>query len=182
LEKAYRASGPRLHDPKAAHEPYEALVRAIAYQQLTAKAGDATIKTISEGAQSGLVPTREVAVKMDDRALIERIISVKGIGRWTVEMLLMYSLERVDVLPVDDFGIRKGCRILKSLTDAPKPRDLLELGKGARTAPDRRVLVTVARSTRTRQIPQDLGSIDIRRIPLAASDPVEAACFRKAGG
>jgi 3-methyladenine DNA glycosylase/8-oxoguanine DNA glycosylase len=103
--------GPCLHDPKAAHEPHEALVHAIAYQQLTAKTGDATIKAISEGALSGLVPTREVAVKMDDRALIERIISIKGIGRWTVEMLLMYSLERMDVLPVDDFGIRKGYRI-----------------------------------------------------------------------
>lgn len=132
--------GPCLHDPKAAREPYEALVRAIAYQQLTAKAGDAiigrlkalypetlfpapedlvsadfealrgcgfsgakiaTIKAISEGALSGLVPTREVAVKMDDEVLIERIASIKGIGRWTVEMLLMYSLERMDILPVD---------------------------------------------------------------------------------
>jgi DNA-3-methyladenine glycosylase II len=129
--------GPCLHDPKAAHEPYEALVHAIAYQQLTAKAGDATIKTISEGAQSGLVPTRDVAVKMDDRALIERISSIKGIGRWTVEMLLMYSLERMDVLPVDDFGIRKGYRILKSLSDAPKPRELRELGKAL--APHRTV-------------------------------------------
>jgi DNA-3-methyladenine glycosylase II len=168
--------GPCLHDPKAAREPYEALVRAIAYQQLTAKAGDsiigrlkalypetlfptpedligadfevlrgcgfsgakiATIKAISEGALSGLVPTREVAVKMDDEALIERIASIKGIGRWTVEMLLMYSLERMDVLPVDDFGIREGYRILKSLSDVPKPRELRELGKAL--APHRTV-------------------------------------------
>ncbi|WP_159008590.1 DNA-3-methyladenine glycosylase [Bradyrhizobium sp. S69] len=160
--------GPCLHDPKAAREPYEALVRAIAYQQLTAKAGDAiigrlkslyperlfptpgdiidaefdalracgfsgtkiaTIKAISEGALSGLVPTRKVAVKMDDEEVIERIVSIKGIGRWTVEMLLMYSLERMDILPVDDFGIREGYRALKSLSDAPKPKELRELGK-----------------------------------------------------
>lgn len=160
--------GPCLHDPKAAREPYEAPVRAIAYQQLTAKAGDAiigrlkalypeslfptpedivganfealracgfsgtriaTIKAISERALSGLVPTRNVAVNMDDKDLIERIVSIKGIGRWTVEMLLMYSLARMDILPVDDFGIREGHRTLKSLSDAPRPKELRELGK-----------------------------------------------------
>jgi len=84
---------------------------------------------------------------MDDRALIERISSIKGIGRWTVEMLLMYSLERMDVLPVDDFGIREGYRILKSLLDAPKPRQIAGAREGARAASYRRVLVSVARST-----------------------------------
>ena len=52
-------------------------------------------------------------------------------------MLLMYSLERMDVLPVDDFGIREGYRILKSLSDAPKPRELREFGKAL--APHRTV-------------------------------------------
>lgn len=160
--------GPCRHDPKAAREPYEALVRAIAYQQLTAKAGDAiierlkamgtdddfpapkvlasadfdtlrgcgfsarkiaTIKAIAEGALSGLVPTRQVAVTMNDETLIERLIAIKGIGRWTVEMLLMYSLERMDVLPVDDFGVREGYRTLKSLPQSPKPAELREISK-----------------------------------------------------
>lgn len=160
--------GPCTHDPKAAREPYEALVRAIAYQQLTAKAGDAilarlkalhpaspfptpdeiladdfdalracgfsaskiaTIKAIAEGALTGLVPTRSVAAAMDDEGLIARLVTLKGIGRWTVEMLLMYSLERPDVLPVDDFGVREGYRALKSLGEAPKPRVLREIGK-----------------------------------------------------
>jgi DNA-3-methyladenine glycosylase II len=160
--------GPCRHDPKAAREPYEALIRAIAYQQLTARAGDAiiarlkgllgegrfpsprtivaaefdalracgfsarkiaTIKAIAEGAQSGLIPARQVAVTMDDEALIERMVTIKGIGRWTVEMLLMYSLERVDILPVDDFGVREGYRALKSLAGPPKPKELREIGK-----------------------------------------------------
>src|SRR3984885_5669436 len=121
--------GPCRHDPKAAREPYEALVRAIGYQQLTAKAGDAmigrlkalhpdaafptpehilrsdfdalracgfsatkiaTIKAIADGALSGQVPTRGDAVVMEDEELVERITKIKGIGRWTVEMLLMY--------------------------------------------------------------------------------------------
>jgi DNA-3-methyladenine glycosylase II len=161
--------GPCLHDPKAAREPYEALVRAIAYQQLTAKAGDAiigrlkaispmasfptpddilaaefevlracgfsatkiaTVKAIAEGSLLGLVPTRDIAGEMDDEALIARIASIKGIGRWTVEMLLMYSLERRDILPVDDFGVREGYRALKKLPEQPKPRVLHEIGKG----------------------------------------------------
>jgi DNA-3-methyladenine glycosylase II len=137
--------GPCRHDPKAAREPYEALVRAIGYQQLTAKAGDAiiarlkalypnsefptpknilaadfdalrscgfsaskiaTIKAIAEGSLSGLVPSRDIAVTMGDEDLISRIVTIKGVGRWTVEMLLLYSLERMDILPVDDSGVR----------------------------------------------------------------------------
>jgi len=160
--------GPCLHDPKAAREPYEALVRAIGYQQLTAKAGDAiiarlkalypdtpfptpenimvaefdalracgfsaakiaTIKAIAEGTLSGLIPPRNVAGTMDDEALIARIVTIKGIGRWTVEMLLMYSLERMDILPADDFGVREGYRALKSLPEQPKPNALREIGK-----------------------------------------------------
>ncbi|WEK02264.1 MAG: DNA-3-methyladenine glycosylase 2 family protein [Candidatus Sphingomonas phytovorans] len=160
--------GPCRHDPKAAREPYEALVRAIAYQQLTAKAGDAmidrlktvvadgdfpspvhlvgaefeamracgfsaakiaTIKAIAEGTLSGLVPAREVAAVMDDETLIARLTTIKGIGRWTVEMLLMYSLERRDILPADDFGIREGYRVLKSLDAQLKPRELRKIGE-----------------------------------------------------
>jgi DNA-3-methyladenine glycosylase II len=159
--------GPCRHDPKAAREPYEALVRAIAYQQLTAKAGDAiigklkhqlaaddfpsaadiatasfevlracsfsatkvaTVKAIAEGALTGLVPPRAVAATMSDEELIERISAIKGIGRWTVEMLLMYTLEREDVLPADDFGVREGYRALKALAAPPTPRQLRELG------------------------------------------------------
>lgn len=160
--------GPCRHDPKAAREPYEALVRAIAYQQLTAKAGDAiigrlkglfndqpfpspanlvdaefellrtcgfsankiaTIKAIAQGTIDGVIPSREVAVTMDDETLIERMVGIKGIGRWTVEMLLMYSLERMDVFPVDDFGVREGYRALKSLPEQPKPKALREISK-----------------------------------------------------
>lgn len=160
--------GPCRHDPKAAREPYEALVRAIAYQQLTAKAGDAmigrlmalfgdrifptprdlvdadagllracgfsasktaTIQAVAAAAIAGVVPARKTAVTMDDETLIERMISIKGVGRWTVEMLLMYSLERMDVLPVDDFGVREGYRVLKSLDAQPKPKALREIAR-----------------------------------------------------
>jgi DNA-3-methyladenine glycosylase II len=162
-----RVVGPCCHDPKAARDPYEALVRAIAYQQLTARAGDAmidrlkilagssfptpaqiialdpaqlrgcgfsatkaaTIQAIAQSAVAGIVPTRVVADQMDNEALITRLISIKGVGRWTVEMLLIYSLERMDVLPADDFGVREGYRVLKSLPEQPKPRAMRELAQ-----------------------------------------------------
>ncbi len=89
----------------------------------------ATIKAVAEGALSGVVPSREIAATMDDQALIDQLITIKGIGQWTVEMLLMYSLERMDVLPAYDFGVREGYRILKSLPEKPKPRELRELSK-----------------------------------------------------
>jgi DNA-3-methyladenine glycosylase II len=82
-------------------------------------------------------------MKMDDEALIERIISSKGIGRWTVEMLLMYSLERMDVLPVDDFGIREGYR--KVALGRTQAQVVEGTRKGAGAAPDRRVLVSMVR-------------------------------------
>jgi DNA-3-methyladenine glycosylase II len=89
----------------------------------------ATIGAIAEAALSGLVPARADAVEMDDEELIERITKIKGIGRWTVEMLLMYSLERMDILPVDDFGVRDGYRKLKRLAKQPKPGELREISK-----------------------------------------------------
>jgi hypothetical protein len=71
---------------------------------------------------------REVAAVMGDEAPVARLASIKSVGHWTVEMLLMYSLERRDILPADDFGIREGYRVLKSLDAQPKPRELREIG------------------------------------------------------
>jgi DNA oxidative demethylase len=88
-----------------------------------------TIKAIAESTTAGVIPTREIAVTMDDETLINRMVGIKGIGRWTVEMLLMYSLERMDVLPADDFGVREGYRVLKSLPELPKPKELREVSK-----------------------------------------------------
>ena len=89
----------------------------------------ATIKAIAEGARTGFVPSRADADGLGDEELIARLVTIKGIGRWTVEMLLMYSLERLDVLPVDDFGIREGYRSLKALPHQPSPRALRDIGR-----------------------------------------------------
>ncbi|MGQ0443157.1 MAG: DNA-3-methyladenine glycosylase family protein [Methylophilaceae bacterium] len=86
-----------------------------------------TIYGIAHGAQSGLVPDRNTAEAISDIALIERLIALKGIGRWSVEMLLMFTLGRMDILPADDFGICEGYKRLKKLTVAPKRKEMAEL-------------------------------------------------------
>jgi DNA-3-methyladenine glycosylase II len=147
--------------------PYEALVRAIAHQQLHGKAARtitarfvalgsgafptpaevlsfdeaamrgcgfsaskiAAIRDIALNAERGLVPNRRQASRMSDARLIERLTEIRGVGRWTVEMLLMFSLGREDVLPVDDFGVREGYRVLYDLPEQPKPRELAAIGE-----------------------------------------------------
>ena len=77
----------------------------------------------------GEIPTSREMASMDDAAIIERLTAVRGIGRWTVEMMLMFSLGRPDVLPVDDLGVRKGAQLLDKLDEMPKPKVLAERGE-----------------------------------------------------
>jgi DNA-3-methyladenine glycosylase II len=160
--------GPCGHEPKPAREPFEALVRAVAYQQLHVKAGDAilsrllalhpqqsfpspshlldtsfddmracgfsarkieTIRGIAAATLSGVVPDLATARQLPDDELIARLSALKGIGRWTVEMFLIYSLDRPDILPADDFGVREGYRLLKSLDVAPTPKAMALIGE-----------------------------------------------------
>lgn len=160
--------GPCEHLPRPAIEPYQELIRAIAHQQLHAKAADAilarfrelypegrfpkpeqvlatpsqalracgfsarkieTLRAIAEGALTGLVPGREAAAGMSDDELIARLTGIRGIGRWTVEMLLIFAFARMDILPVDDFGVREGYKRLKGLEKAPTPKTLAAIGQ-----------------------------------------------------
>jgi 3-methyladenine DNA glycosylase/8-oxoguanine DNA glycosylase len=66
---------------------------------------------------------------LDDDAVIARVSEVKGIGRWTGEMFLMFTLGRPDVLPVDDLGVRKGMQIAYGLEEPPKPDRMREIGE-----------------------------------------------------
>lgn len=72
-----------------------------------------------------LPPDAELAA-LDDEAVIERCIAVRGIGRWTVQMVLMFQLGRHDVMPSDDFGVRNGFRLAYGLKGMPRPRALLQ--------------------------------------------------------
>jgi DNA-3-methyladenine glycosylase II len=162
-----RVGKPRL-DIHRQRSPYEALVRAIAHQQLHGRAAEAILgrfsalfpgETFPEPAAvlataetalrgcgfsagkiaavrdicaktiDGTVPTRRQSSRLTDDALIERLTTIRGVGRWTVEMLLIFTLGRPDVLPVDDFGVREGYRVLHELEEQPKPKQLAEIGK-----------------------------------------------------
>jgi DNA-3-methyladenine glycosylase II len=161
-----RVGRPRL-DIQRQRTPYEALVRAIAHQQLHGRAAEAilarfsalfpgdafpdpaavmatadtalrgcgfsagkilAIRDICAKALDGTVPTRRQSHRLSDDDLIERLTSIRGVGRWTVEMLLIFTLGRPDVLPVDDFGVREGYRVLYELDTQPKPKILSQLG------------------------------------------------------
>lgn len=167
LKRVIRDIGPCTLKP-VRREPYEALVRAIAHQQVHGRAAEAilgrflalfpghafpppelvlatgteamracgfsaskiaAIRDIAEKAASGLVPTRRGCSRLTDGALIERLCAIRGVGRWTVEMLLIFTLGRPDVLPVDDFGVREGWRVAAGLDAQPKPRELAAIGE-----------------------------------------------------
>jgi 3-methyladenine DNA glycosylase/8-oxoguanine DNA glycosylase len=87
------------------------------------------IRDLAAKTLDGTVPTVQQAHRMSDDELIERLVAVRGIGRWTVEMLLMFRLGRADVLPVDDYGVRKGFAKMKKLAELPKPKELAAHGE-----------------------------------------------------
>jgi len=85
---------------------------------------DLAIKT-----KEGLVPDLEAMHAMSDDELIERLCAVRGVGRWTVEMLLVFRLGRLDVLPSTDYGIRKGFALTYKLDQLPAPREIIAYGQ-----------------------------------------------------
>lgn len=77
----------------------------------------------------GEIPALRRMSTMDNDAIVEALVPVRGIGRWTVEMMLMFRLGRADVLPIDDLGIRKGAQIVDKLDAMLPPRMLAECGE-----------------------------------------------------
>jgi DNA-3-methyladenine glycosylase II len=95
----------------------------------------AALRDLASKVASGVVPSTEELHALESDAIIERLTQVRGIGRWTVEMLLMFQLGRPDILPVDDFGVCNGFRLTYGLKGMPRPRALAEFG--ARWSPNR---------------------------------------------
>jgi DNA-3-methyladenine glycosylase II len=88
-----------------------------------------SLRDLAAKTLDGTVPTGRVVRTLDDDAIIERLIAVRGVGRWTVEMLLIFQLGRPDVLPGDDFGVRNGFRIAYGLRKMPTPKEVLCYGE-----------------------------------------------------
>ncbi len=148
-------------------EPYEALVSAVAHQQLHGKAAMTilgrlqtlgggvipapaallaladeslracgfsaskilALRDIAAHAERGAIPNRAQARRLSDDVLIERLTTIRGVGQWTVEMLLIFTLRRPDVFPVDDFGVREGYRLIHGLESQPKPKTFVQIGE-----------------------------------------------------
>ena len=87
------------------------------------------MKDLARKTIDGVVPTLEQAEKLSDEELIERLVSVRGIGAWTVEMFLIFRLGRPDVLPIHDLGIKKGWSVTYGKKHMPKPKELLAFGE-----------------------------------------------------
>lgn len=160
--------GPCTLEPDSRRSPFEALVRAVAHQQLNGTAAEsilrrlrklcgtirypkpeqllalaeediracgfsrakiAALRDIAAKTLDGTVPTSKAIRGMSDEEIIERLTTVRGVGRWTVEMMLIFKLGRPDVLPADDFGVRNGFRIAFGLPEMPKPKEVLAYGE-----------------------------------------------------
>jgi len=84
------------------------------------------LRDLAERTQNRSLPTLAELRTMDNEEAIARLCEVRGVGRWTVEMLLMFRLGRPDVLPVDDYGVRKGFALTFGLEELPTRQELTE--------------------------------------------------------
>ncbi len=89
----------------------------------------AAIKDIAAKTLSGVIPRRGAIQTMSDAEIVERLTTVRGVGPWTVEMLLIFTLGRPDVLPVTDYGVRKGFALTYGWKELPTPKELLAAGE-----------------------------------------------------
>ena len=168
LARLIRQVGPCTLKPKSRRSPFEALVQAVAYQQLNgtaaatilgrvkalypgrrfptpqelldtsdaqlraaglSRAKVAAVKDIAANTLSGVIPGSRAMAQMAEAEIVERLTSVRGVGPWTVEMLLIFTLGRTDVLPVTDYGVRKGFALTYSWKELPTPKELLREGE-----------------------------------------------------
>lgn len=165
MARLIERAGPFTLRPEKMQSPFQALLRAIVYQQLSGKAAAtifarvkalypgrhglrpaailatpdealrkagmsrakvAGVKDLAAKTLSGVVPPLAKLRQMDDAEIVSRLVSVRGIGPWTVEMLLMFRLGRPDVLPVSDLGVRRGFMLTYKTSEMPAVKHLTE--------------------------------------------------------
>ncbi len=89
------------------------------------------IKDLSKKIETNQLNMREISIKSNE-SIVEQLTNVKGIGRWTAEMFLIFSLGRLDVLPVGDLGLKKGIQLMHSFNDLPNEKEIEQLAESWR--------------------------------------------------
>ena len=118
-------SGGRFPRPEQVLEtPDDALRGAGMSRAKVAAVKDLALKTLE-----GVVPPRRKLNRMDDDEIVSQLVQVRGIGEWTVQMMLIFQLGRPDVLPVNDLGVRKGFMLTYDTGDMPHPAELQAYGQ-----------------------------------------------------
>ncbi|MCR6495703.1 DNA-3-methyladenine glycosylase [Thermomonas sp. S9] len=87
------------------------------------------LRDLARREEAGEIPGLRQMARMHDEAIVAALVPIRGIGRWTVEMMLMFRLGRPDVLPVDDLGIRKGAQAVDEAEAMPTPKELAARGE-----------------------------------------------------
>lgn len=87
------------------------------------------IREVARAVASGAIPAKALLREMPDEEIIARLTAVKGIGRWSAEMFLIFDLGRLDVLPLGDYGVRKGFAIAYGMKTLPRPRTIVRMAK-----------------------------------------------------
>jgi DNA-3-methyladenine glycosylase II len=112
-------------DPKAVLATADEKLRAAGLSRSKV----AALKDLAAKTLDGTVPTARALAKMTDEEIVERLTAVRGIGRWTVEMLLLFDLGRPDVWPVNDYGVQKGLAKIFGKRKLPTAKQMLKLGE-----------------------------------------------------
>jgi DNA-3-methyladenine glycosylase II len=118
--------GKRFPEPRDVLATSFARLRSIGFSGNKVKA----IRDIAAHARDGKIPTRAQAQRLDDEELIARLLPIYGVGRWTVEMFLIFTLGRLDVMPMDDFGVQSGLKVVYKLRRKPTKNDFARLTDG----------------------------------------------------
>jgi DNA-3-methyladenine glycosylase II len=156
----------------------EATLRAVGFSFAKIRA----LRDLAEKTVSGIVPASASLHELSDEAIVERLTQVRGIGPWTVHMMLMFQLGRPDVLPVDDFGVCNGFRLAYGLKGMPTARALREFGE--RWRPFRTMaswyLWRAVELHRAERLPVPAGRVRVAVVKLRKARPKKAKSARGA--
>ena len=158
LGKLIEQVGPFRHERRGKVAPFQNLMQSIIYQQLSVlalfpdnggptpdkllKLPDthlraagmswakiASVQDLARKTLEGVVPSARKLRRMEDEEIVSRLTEVRGIGEWTVQMMLMFYLRRPDVMPAGDLGVRKGFQLTYGLDYMPEPAAVIDHGE-----------------------------------------------------